>query len=81
MDTPYGSYREGSSCVWNTAFGPAAAESKCTAAIDPVRCDLGIENINAGLATVIQELRDAQPDSIILSDIHVNRGQDHRECG
>jgi signal transduction histidine kinase len=32
-----------------------------------------IENINTGLATVIQELRDAQPDSIILSDIHVNR--------
>jgi signal transduction histidine kinase len=31
-----------------------------------------IENINTGLATVIQELRDAQPDSIILSDIHVN---------
>jgi signal transduction histidine kinase len=32
-----------------------------------------IENINTGLATVIQELRDAQPESIILSDIHVNR--------
>ena len=32
-----------------------------------------IENINTGLATVIQELKDAQPDSIILSDIHVNR--------
>jgi signal transduction histidine kinase len=32
-----------------------------------------IENVNTGLATVIQELRDAQPDSIILSDIHVNR--------
>jgi signal transduction histidine kinase len=32
-----------------------------------------IENINSGLATVIQELRDAQPDSIIVSEIHVNR--------
>jgi signal transduction histidine kinase len=32
-----------------------------------------IENINTGLATVIQELRDAEPGSIILSDIHVNR--------
>jgi signal transduction histidine kinase len=32
-----------------------------------------IENINTGLATVIQELRDAQPDSTILSEIRVNR--------
>jgi signal transduction histidine kinase len=32
-----------------------------------------IENINTGLATVIQELRDAQPGSTILSDIRVNR--------
>jgi signal transduction histidine kinase len=32
-----------------------------------------IENINTGLATVIQELRDAEPGSIILSDIRVNR--------
>jgi signal transduction histidine kinase len=32
-----------------------------------------IENINTGLATVIQELRDTHPDSAILADIHVNR--------
>ena len=30
-----------------------------------------VENINTGLATVIQELRDAQPDCEILSDIRV----------
>jgi hypothetical protein len=30
-----------------------------------------VENINTGLATVIQELRDAQPDCKILSDIRV----------
>jgi signal transduction histidine kinase len=32
-----------------------------------------IENINTGLKTVIQELRDAQPDCTILSKICVNR--------
>jgi signal transduction histidine kinase len=32
-----------------------------------------IENINTGIATVIQELRDAEPGSIILSDVRVNR--------
>jgi signal transduction histidine kinase len=31
-----------------------------------------VENINAGLATVVQELRDAQPESTIISDINVN---------
>jgi signal transduction histidine kinase len=33
-----------------------------------------VENINTSLATVIQELRDAQPDRQILDDINVNRG-------
>ncbi len=32
-----------------------------------------IENINAGLTTVVQELQDAQPDCRILSSISVNR--------
>jgi len=32
-----------------------------------------VEDINAGLTTVIQELQDAQPDSKILSNINVNR--------
>jgi signal transduction histidine kinase len=32
-----------------------------------------IENINTGLATVIQELSDAQPDSTILADVRVDR--------
>lgn len=32
-----------------------------------------VENINTGLATVIQELRDAQPGRQILADINVNR--------
>jgi signal transduction histidine kinase len=32
-----------------------------------------VENIDAGLRAVIQELRDAQPDSTILSNIGVNR--------
>jgi signal transduction histidine kinase len=32
-----------------------------------------VENINTGLATVIQELRDAQPERQILADINVNR--------
>lgn len=32
-----------------------------------------VENINRGLATVVQELRDAQPDCQIISNISVNR--------
>ena len=32
-----------------------------------------IEDINTGLITVVQELRDAQPDCKILSSIRVNR--------
>ena len=32
-----------------------------------------VENINAGLTTVVQELQDAQPDCKILSNISVNR--------
>lgn len=32
-----------------------------------------VENINTGLTTVIQELRDAQPDRPILADISVSR--------
>jgi signal transduction histidine kinase len=32
-----------------------------------------VENINQGLATVVQELRDAQPDCQIISSISVNR--------
>jgi hypothetical protein len=32
-----------------------------------------VENINLGLTTVVQELRDAQPDCKILSSIDVNR--------
>jgi signal transduction histidine kinase len=32
-----------------------------------------VENINTGLEMVVQELRDAQPDCIIISDIDVNR--------
>ena len=32
-----------------------------------------VENINTGLATVVQELLDAQPDVKILADIHVDR--------
>jgi signal transduction histidine kinase len=32
-----------------------------------------VENINTGLATVVQELRDAHPECEIISDISVNR--------
>jgi signal transduction histidine kinase len=32
-----------------------------------------VENINTGLATVVQELRDAQPEREIISDIGVDR--------
>jgi hypothetical protein len=32
-----------------------------------------VDNINTGLATVVQELRDAQPECDIVSDISVNR--------
>jgi signal transduction histidine kinase len=32
-----------------------------------------VENINAGLATVVQELKDAQPDAEIISSINVSR--------
>jgi signal transduction histidine kinase len=31
-----------------------------------------VENINTGLATVVQELQDAQPESTIISNINVN---------
>lgn len=32
-----------------------------------------VEDINAGLGTVVQELRDAKPDCKIITDIHVER--------